>query len=88
VIYELLRRDPQHGPVKLGALHRYVVTKDEAVMSEAVRRLTRLACDVDIIVRLRRHGSVTTVRFAARPMVDDRGRVTAVRAVFQHLPTD
>ncbi len=81
--YAILRRDPRRGPVKLGALHRYVVTPDEAAMTDAVRRLTRLNNPVDLVVRLQRHGDVTPVRFAARPVLDGHGRVSAVHAVFQ-----
>jgi AmiR/NasT family two-component response regulator len=82
--YELLRRDPRRGPVKLGGLHRYVDPEDESLMVDAVRRLTRLKRPVDIVMRLRRHGTVSAVRFAARPVLDEQdGRVSMVRAVFQ-----
>jgi hypothetical protein len=87
-VFELLRRDPRRGPVRLGALHRYVTGEDEAPMTEAVRQLTRLRRPVDVTVRLRRQGTVTPVRFAARPVLDENGRVTAVRAVFQRPSPD
>jgi hypothetical protein len=57
-------------------------------MTEAVRQLTRLRRPVDVTVRLRRQGTVTPVRFAARPVLDENGRVTAVRAVFQRPSPD
>ncbi|MCU7730301.1 ANTAR domain-containing protein [Actinoplanes sp. KI2] len=84
-VYDLLRRDPRRGPVKLGALRRYVDPKDETLMIDAVRRLTRLKHPVDVVVPLRRNGTVTPIRFAARPSLDGQGRVAVVRAVFQRL---
>ncbi|MEU4244690.1 ANTAR domain-containing protein [Actinoplanes sp. NPDC026619] len=83
--YEVLRRDPRLGPVKLGALRRYVVAEDETLIADAVRILTRLKQPVDYAVRLRRHGEISRVRFAARPVTDDHGRVTVVHAAFRRL---
>jgi AmiR/NasT family two-component response regulator len=82
-VYEVLHRDPLRGPVKLGALHRYVVTPDEPAMTDAVRRLTRLKRAVDLVVRVRRHSTTTPVRFIAQPVLDQHGNVTAVRAVLR-----
>jgi len=86
-VYQMLRRDPGRGPVRLGALHRYVVAEDEASVTEAVRRLTRLGRDVDIVLRVRRHGDVTPIRFAARPVINEHRQVAAVRALFQYPPS-
>lgn len=84
-VYELLSRDPLRGPVKLGALHRYVAAPDETAVTDAIRRLTRLKRAVDLIVRVQRHGTSTAVRFVARPVVDEQGAVTAVRAVLHRM---
>lgn len=85
-IYEILQRDPDDGPVNLGALYRYVRPEDIATMQNAVRTLTRDREPVDVQVELRRHGVGSNVRFAAEPVVDSAGRLTAVHAVLHRLP--
>jgi PAS domain-containing protein len=85
-VYEILQRDPRKGPVKLGALHRYVVPSDELALSEAVRAVTRKGQSADREVTLRRHGRTGRIRFVAEPVLDRRGRVIAVHTVFQRVP--
>jgi AmiR/NasT family two-component response regulator len=85
-VYDILQRDPAKGPVRLGALHRYVAPEDEAVMAEAVHAVTHRRQAVDFRVSLRRHGRTSPVRFVAEPVLDRQGRLVAVHAVVQRLP--
>ncbi|WP_412751595.1 ANTAR domain-containing protein [Krasilnikovia sp. M28-CT-15] len=84
-VYDILKRDRQKGPIKLGALHRYVAAEDEDTMTEVMQSLTRRGESVDRQLTLRRHGQVSKIRFAAEPVTDRAGRLTAVHAVFQVL---
>jgi AmiR/NasT family two-component response regulator len=81
--YKIMQRDPARGPVKLGALHRYVAAQDEAAATEAVQTLTRHRRPIDCLVHLRRHGRAVLIRLTAEPVLDPQGQLTAVRAVIQ-----
>jgi hypothetical protein len=84
-VYEILQRKPDDGPVKLGALHRYVRAADVATMQDAVKVLMRDREPVDIQVELRRHGAGIGVRFVGDPVLDASGRLVAVRAILRRL---
>jgi PAS domain-containing protein len=82
--YTLLRRDPRRGPVRLGALHRLVAPAEQQAATSAVHALTRFRQPVDRVFTIQRHGRLATVRFAAHPVMNEQGRLTGVRGVFQH----
>ncbi|GAB2584802.1 hypothetical protein Aab01nite_53710 [Paractinoplanes abujensis] len=83
--YEILRRDPHTGPVKLTGLHRYVHPDDVGAFHEAVRAVSREARPVDVRVRFRRHGGSVAVRLIADAVCDVNGRVVAVHGVLRPL---
>jgi AmiR/NasT family two-component response regulator len=84
--YDILHRDRRSGPIKLGALHRCVAPEDQAAMADAVHALIHHRAPVDRVLTLRRHGQSSRIRFAAQPVLDHEGRLSAVHAVVQRLP--
>jgi hypothetical protein len=53
--YKITQRDLARGPVKLGALHRYVAAQDEAATTDAVQTLLRRHRPVDCLLHLCQH---------------------------------
>lgn len=85
MVYDILDREPADGPMKLGALNRYVHPQDRPVMERAANTLTRDRQAVDLEIRLQRRGTHSRVRFAADPVLDPTGRLVAVHAVLRRL---
>lgn len=80
-MYEIFDRDRKLGPVLPSELPDIVLAADLPVLEEGLRKIYGRSTPFDVEFRIRRSDGIAHIRLRGEPVLDELGRVLAVRMV-------